>query len=141
MKESLITRIACGLSFFLTGLLFNHTVDLFPSYPIYYLIAAVVDTLFVLYLPIFGHSSLIRDLQLINWCSVATQFYGFIIYMCYYPPASYNWIIGALTFVQWVRLIWVRKNDTHSSGNNFWLDSIFNSYFNLQRSHHTEANR
>jgi len=133
MKHSAVTRIACGIFLFFVENAFSFVFDKNPQYPMYYLLAAVFDSIIVFSLPVLGNSKLIRDIQWINAVSIMVQFLGFTLYMSYKTPDIYNFAIEVLTISEWVRLLWISKNDKRHPGDNFWLDSFFHSVFNVQR--------
>ncbi len=135
MKKSWVTRIAIGLCFWLIGSAYQYFIKDGQSFPAVYLIEAAIDTLIVYMLPMFGNSLLIRDLQKVNCLSVIAHAYGWVIYMSYLPPITYDYLLSIIVIMQWARLIWIRYDDTHGINNNFRCDGVLNAYFNLRRSH------
>lgn len=111
------------------------------GYPESYLISGVIDTFVVCALSLFGRSNLVRDIQKINLLSVVVHLYGFIIYMMYFPPYSYDIILTILAIAQWCRLIWVTNGDNNSIDNNFRVDSFLDSHHNLHKSNHAGSNK
>jgi hypothetical protein len=84
------------------------------KYPMHYVYLGLIDGGIFFALPkLFGKMPLIRDLQRLNYCAVIAHFYGFCIYILYFPPLTYNVAIYTLAVLQYLRLIWINKNDRY----------------------------
>lgn len=103
------------------------------NYPVNYLLESIIDTLIVCLLPIFGNNLIVRDLQKINLVSVLVHFYGFLIYMFYVPPDSYDYLLSCVAIIQWVRLLWIRYDDTNNTNNNFRCDRFYHAHNHMSR--------
>jgi len=96
MKHSAITRLLILLMLFAIGKAYAWSIPNGAGYPESYLISGIIDTFVVCSLSLFGRSNLVRDIQKINLLSVVAHLYGFIIYMMYFPPYSYDIILTIL---------------------------------------------
>jgi hypothetical protein len=111
------TRVIAGFAFFFVAVLYDKIVLPTNDYQFTYALAALVDALFVRLLPILGNTALTRDLQKINLACVINHFYGWVIYMCYLQPSSYNAIAYSLIIANWLRLIWISPEDNDAIDN------------------------
>lgn len=113
-------------------------IDLLPAN---YFIAAIFETIIVLVLADFGSSRVVVDLQIISTVLAFVHCYGFIIYMCYQEPYSYDHMQIVPNVALFARLLWIRKhdNDNYLGDGHHWLTWLRNSYFNLLGSHRKES--
>lgn len=81
------------------------------DYPVLYFYAGLAGILTVAFLRLFGKSVLVKRLQILQIIWVAVHAYGFVIYMVYFPPVSYNFIQVILNIAQ-ILIIIVSTNDT-----------------------------
>jgi hypothetical protein len=78
---------------------------------IYHGSAGAVD-LFLLYLAQHRISGRLCDhIQASCIASVVINFVGYRLYMAYFPPDIYNLLIGTLSYVQYLRLLYVGRHD------------------------------
>ena len=56
------------------------------------------------------------DMQRLGICAMIVNFMGWLAYLAYLPPAPYNAAIVALSYVQWVRLLWIGRHDANHLG-------------------------
>lgn len=94
------------------------------NYHAYYLMAGLIDTSIVLLIPFFGNTQLTRDLQKINFLSVAMHFFGWIIWMSGFQSSIYDATIQVLTWVQWARLICIWRGDADAMDNP-WRNLVY----------------
>jgi hypothetical protein len=139
--KSLVTRISIAIVLFAIAKLYGYLMTGVVNYPVNYLVEGIIDTIIVCALPLFGKSTLVRDLQKINCASVIVHAYGFIIYMGYYRPITYDYLLSTVVIIQWARLLWVRDDDTNNTDNNFRLDSFYHAYFCMSGSNSKVQNK
>lgn len=130
--RSVATRLVMGLMFLLVAWIYGFTVT-GDNHPATYLIEAVIDTVIVCALPLFGRSSLVTAIQKINRASVVVHLYGWAIYMVYLPPITYDILLTIIVWLQWARLLWATHDDTNNSNNNFRCDSFLHACFSVPR--------
>jgi hypothetical protein len=139
MKRTWVTRLAIACMFWLAANLFDLLITPGKSWPMYYLAALFFDATLVLCLFKFGENSLVNDLQNINYTAIVVHAVGFVMYMDYFPPYSYNAMLYTLIGAQWLRLLWVDPND-RITADYFRCDMVLNSYcFCWQRTSPTKS--
>ena len=135
LRITLLLFLSC-VNFIYSGAIAG--MDLLPAN---YFIAAIFETIIVLSLSNFGSSRLVVDLQIISTTLAFVHCYGFIIYMFYQEPYSYDQMQIVPNIAQFARLLWIRKhdNDNYSGDGHNWLAWLRNTYFNLLGSHRKES--
>ena len=110
------TRLIIGCVFLCLDI-FSHLISAYlkenysEDYWIYYFIVCFLDIYLILFLATFDNISLIADLMIINGVAVIAHFYGLIIWWLYVAPESYDYAVYLLAAIQWIRLLWIDKND------------------------------
>lgn len=79
--------------------------------------AAAMDFLLLICAANFLKGRLSRDMQILCWFSMIVNFCGWLLYLAYAPPITYNYAIGALGYVQIARLIYLGPYGINSAGN------------------------
>ena len=92
---------------------YSITIEGLSIFPANYFIAAAVSTCIICLLPYLGKTLLTQDLQIINLLWVVAHAYGFILYMLYLEPTSYDNIQKILLVAQFGRLIIFRGSDAN----------------------------
>lgn len=127
MKTSWATRLGIGCMLMACALAYNLLITPEDNWPMYYASAAFMDANIVLALRLFGNNQLVYDLQNINFTAIVVHASGFVMYMRYMPPTSYNAMLYTLIILQWLRLLWVGPNERNTV-DNFRLDMVLNRY-------------
>lgn len=125
------TRLAVLLFFIVTTLLASAALFNVDIYPDNYFIAAIMETLIVITLPLFGNNSVTRDCQKVGMALVVAHAYGFVIYELGYDPDSYDAAQILLIAGQYARLFWAGHDD-HNLNNDFRLDRLFDAHSGLR---------
>lgn len=77
------------------------------------------------------------DMQDLCFCSMVTNFIGWLSYLCWISPIPYNLMIEALGYSQMLRLLWTDNNAAHNLGS----DLVHRDYFGGKKFYITETNR
>lgn len=73
--------------------------------------AGAVDLLLLYCAPFFISERLCDDIQATCIASIVVNFVGFCAYMAYAPPSYYNALIEGLSYVQFLRLLYMGRFD------------------------------
>ena len=106
----IIRRVALG-GLFLCADIFAHLLHNATVAPMTYIIYMLLDFITILLLFRMEVSKLTIDLAIINLIAICWHGVGFLLYMLYFDPAIYNYVILMIAGCQWVRLIIVRDGD------------------------------
>lgn len=127
LRHSILTRLAIAAGFILAAIFTSFAMSK-TNYAMNYAVAAFIDANIAVILFSFGNSSLIRDLARIVFVGVLIHFFGFILFICKFPPNFYIGAAYALLIIQWCRLCWVSNGDYHDHRHDFRIDMVWRSY-------------
>lgn len=121
--------------------IYSSAIAGFDMFPANYFAAAMFETIIVLSLANFGSSRLVVDLQIISTVLAFVHCYGFIIYMFYQEPNSYDQMQIVPNLAKFARLLWIRKhdNDNYLGNGDNWGARLRDAYFDLFGSHRKES--
>jgi len=109
------SRISLILIFVISSWIHAHATASLPNNPealdLYHGSASAVDWLLLFSAPMLISGRLCDDIQASCIASVIINFAGFCAYMAYAPPDVYNHLIEGLSYVQYLRLLYVGRYD------------------------------
>lgn len=114
-------RLFSGLAFYLIASLHQHIYqDVFKNTPdkmlLYHASAALAD-LVIIHLARYTLTGAVRgDIQRLNLCAIIVNFIGWVAYLAYASPATYNLTIMVLGYVQYIRLLWADQDASNTVG-------------------------
>lgn len=98
-----------ALALWLTGVVHHNLVQNVSNTPegmfIYHASAAATDYLLLMCASSVLYGRLADDMQHMCLLSMVINFIGWVLYMAYAPPNTYDLAIGILSYVQYARLI------------------------------------
>lgn len=114
-------RLFSGLAFFVISSVHEHFYSgVFKNTPekmlVYHATAAMAD-LAIVQLSRYTLSGRVKtDIQHLNLCAIVVNLLGWLAYLAYAPPVTYNITIVALAYVQFIRLLWADGNASNTVG-------------------------
>jgi hypothetical protein len=137
MRKTVITRLTLAIIYVFSAWIYESFVFSTTNGAINYASAAFFDASFVFGLHYLGDNKLIFDMEKINFTSLCTHAFGFVLWALYMPPYLYNVMLYMLICLQWVRLFYVDPDDKNGC---YRLDLVFYSYLGRRPSRH-KANK
>lgn len=139
--STLRIRIGLFIALYSIDLLYYYFVATSYPYPLAYFLAAIAGVFTVFSLSLFGQSRLVRDMQIIHVVWIGAHAYGFVIYMLYFPPKTYDNIQIFLHFAQIIRLCLVTNDDSNHFHDSDWFGRFRKYDFGLPRIDRKRENR
>ncbi len=136
-------RIRAGIFIALYSIdfLYYHFAVTSSTYPLAYFLAAITGVFTVFTLSFFGQSRIVRDMQIIHVIWIGAHAYGFINYMLYFPPKTYDTIQIFLHIAQIIRLCLVTDDDSNHIHDRDWFGRFRKHDFGLPRMDCKRENR
>jgi len=131
--ETLVIRLALFVLLYGIDFAYSITIADMNDYPFQYFYAGLAGIFTVCMLGFFRYSKIARDLQVIHITWIAVHAYGYVIYMLYLPPDSYNQVQIILHIAQIFRLLWNRHDDTNPVDDYYRVSDVPYHDFNLRR--------
>ncbi len=78
--------------------------------------ASLSDLAIVMVIPSIVRRKIAYDIQRLSLCAIVVNFIGWLAYLAYLPPVTYNTIVVALGYAQLARLLWMDRNDFDHMG-------------------------
>lgn len=111
MMSTWTARLMFGCAIWLTGAAHHDLVSGVTNTPagmfVYHGAAAGIDFLLLVCAANLLEGRLSSDMQNLCWLSMIVNFFGWLLYLAYAPPISYNYAIGVLGYAQLARLIYL----------------------------------
>ena len=102
-------RLLYACTLWLTGVVHHNLVCDVSNTPagmlVYHGLAAGTDFLLLVLAAHLLRGRLSNDMQTLCWISMVVNFAGWLLYLAYAPPITYNYAIGILGYVQLLRLL------------------------------------
>jgi hypothetical protein len=116
-------RLLFGLAIWVANIVHHEIVADCANTPeamfLYHFSAAAVDCMLLVSAASCLKGRLCDDLETLCLVSIVVNGLGFLAYMAYAPPITYNYAIGVLGYVQYARLLMVARYDFDRMGNSF----------------------
>ena len=113
-------RLIYGCALWTSGAVHQNLVSCAENTPsgmfVYHFSAVAFDCLLIICAANLLRGRLSRDMQNLCWLSMIVNFIGWLLYMAYAPPITYNYAIAILGYVQYARLIYLGQNGINSAG-------------------------
>ena len=137
----LLVKLAIVASLFGIDYLYRVYVVTLNDFPRQYFYAGLCSMFVIFFLRLFGKSKLTVNLQILYVVWIVGHAYGFVIYMLYFPPFSYDYLQVILNVAQIVVFIAY----DHDTRNRFHDPNRSNHFRNddrdLSRIYYTGENR
>jgi len=115
-RNSWVARLTYGFVLWLAGVMHHIIVQNVSNTPegmlVYHTSAAATDYMLLICSSSFLYGRLADDMQMFCLFSMVVNFTGWVLYLAYAPPISYNYAIEVLGYVQYARLILVGIHGT-----------------------------
>lgn len=136
------SRLLLGLLFYSVGWAHDEIAYPWPNTRewmlAYHGSASMLDLLLLFACGKLASGKLCDDMQVFCLLSIIINFSGWILYLAYVPPATYNLLMAAVTYVQFIRLLLVDSR-YDSDVNPMGLHLVRSRYWLGAESHHKEA--
>lgn len=134
MSKDWINRLTIAYFLFLVELISIVALKLNPRDDSYYIVASVFNASIVLLLPHIVRVNLVKDFQYLNLAALIVQGFGFYCYWGDIQKIFYNCSIHALSIVQILRLLIIRKGDADGySKSDHWRIVVHYYHFYLSK--------
>ena len=108
-------RLLAGLLIFVVMQMHSLVTEALPNTPFGMLMfhgsAALCDLMLIYSFPSILDGKLCRNMEALCIASIVGNAIGWFAYLAYAPPFMYNFLMYALTYIQWGRLLMADNND------------------------------
>jgi len=136
-------RLSLCCFLFVVNFVYTSSVAGLDLLPVNYFLAALFETFIVLSLLRFGSSKVVTNVQIICMILVFVHGYGFIMYMFYQEPFTYDQMQIVPNIAQFAILLWISKHDddNHMGNGTHWNNWLRDACSHMLGSHRKEQSK
>ena len=132
LNENLASRLSIAYLLILIEMASIIALGFTPRDDSYYLVCSIFNFAIICILPYVSKTNLIIDFQHLNFIALIMQGFGFFSYWYELPIVIYNYAIHAISLLQILRLLIIRKGDADGyNEDNYWSAMVRHHHFYL----------